>query len=163
MVQAVLATRWNGESVNRIYLKVGVVVGFIGFIAGMFADSTWILAIAAMVLLLNLQESFQLQTAESYDESVFGYDFSQGYTSLERDLENDPKPARKPGLLQRWRDRRKAEKDRRAQEQDEQVQAELDELLQKIQDDGIDSLTDAERRKLKRAAAMYRGKEKRAE
>jgi len=163
MVQACLATRWNPDAVSRIYLRIGVWVGFIGFIGGLFADSIWVVAIAAMVLLLNLQEHFQLQTAETYDESVFGYDFSQGYTSLERGLAGEQKPPRKPGILQRWRERRKAEKLRRLQERDQQMQAELDALLQKIQDYGMDSLSDAERRKLKRAAAMYREKDKPAE
>jgi stage IV sporulation protein FB len=171
MVQAMLATRWNAETTTQIYLKVGVGVGFIGFIFGMFADgsetlrpcATWVVAISAMVLLLNLQESFQLQTSESYDESVFGYDFSQGYTSLERGLETEQKPAKRPSTLQRWRERRKAEKQRRQQEQNAQVQAELDVLLQKIQDHGMESLSDAERRKLKRASDLFREKGKSAQ
>jgi Zn-dependent protease len=163
MVQALLITRWNGDAATQIYLKVGVAVGFIGFIIGMFADSTWIVAISAMVLLLNLQESFQLQTTETYEESLFGYDFSQGYTSLERGLESEQKPAKPPGTLQRWRERRKAEKLRRQQEQNAQLQAELDVLLQKIQDHGMDSLSDAERRQLKRAAALFREKGKPAQ
>lgn len=163
MVQALLVTRWNDAAATQIYLKIGVAVGFIGFIVGMVFDSTWIVAISAMVLLLNLQESFQLQTSESYEESVFGYDFSQGYTSLERGLETESKPAKRTSSLQRWRERRKAEKLRRRQEQNELVQAELDVLLQKIQDHGMDSLTDAERRKLKQASALFREKGKPAQ
>jgi stage IV sporulation protein FB len=171
MVQAVLALRWSGEATTQIYLKIGVAVGFIGLIFGMFADgsemlrpcATWIVVIAAMVLLLNLQESHQLQSAESYEDSVFGYDFSQGYTSLERGLETEQKPVKRPGSLQRWRERRKAEKLRRQQEQNAQVQAELDVLLQKIQDHGMDSLSEAERRQLKRASALYREKGKPAQ
>lgn len=171
MTQAVLATRWNAEATTQIYLKVGMALGFIGIIFGMIADSTktlqpcavWVIIIAATVLLLNLQESYQLQSTETYEDSVFGYDFSQGYTSLERSLESEPKPAKRPGTLQRWRERRKAEKLRRQQEQNAQVQAELDVLLQKIQDHGMDSLTDAERRQLKRASALFREKGKPAQ
>jgi stage IV sporulation protein FB len=160
MVQAALATRWHGDAVTHIYLKVGMIVGFVGVLVGMWLDSTWIMLFASFVLMMNLIESFQLQSQETYEESVFGYDFSQGYTSLERGLETEQKPARRPGALQRWRERRKAEKTRRQEEQNARVQAELDELLQKIQDHGMDSLSDAERRKLKRAAALFREKGK---
>lgn len=159
MVQACLATRFRGESATNVYLKIGVVVGFIGFIAGMVADSTWIVAISAMVLLLNLQESFMMQTQETYDDSFLGYDFSQGYTSLEREADEKPSAKRK-GVLQRWRERRKSEKERRLAERDAEVQAELDGLLQKIQDHGIESLSEAERRKLKRAADLFKEKGK---
>lgn len=166
MLQACLARRFHGEAANQIYLKVGVAVGFVGFIIGMMGESpwnTWVIAIAAMVLLLNLQESFLLQTQETYDDSFLGYDFSQGYTSLERDADDRPTAARRKGALQRWRERRRAEKQRRAAERDAEVQAELDRLLQKIQDQGMDSLTDAERRKLKRASDLFKEKGKSAQ
>ena len=166
MVQAALATRWQGDTVTQIYLKVGMVVGFLGLLVGMVigdTGNTWVVLFSAFILLLNQFESFQLQSAETYEDSVFGYDFSQGYTSLERGLDIDEKPARQPGWLQRRRERRKAEKAHRRQEQNAEVQAELDGLLQKIQDHGIDSLSEAERRKLKRAAEMYREKGKPAQ
>lgn len=156
MVQAVLATRMGADESTRIYLKIGLFVGFAGFIVGLFVGELWVVAIAAMVLLLNMQEYFQNQTADPYDESFLGYDFSQGYTSLERSLEDEPAPAKPQSAWARWRERRKAEKVRREQERDEQVQAELDQLLEKIQHHGMESLTDAERRNLQRASALFR-------
>ncbi|MFQ5730615.1 MAG: site-2 protease family protein [Planctomycetaceae bacterium] len=160
MLQAVLSRRFGGEDSKRIYLKVGLFVGFGAFVVGMFVDEIWIVAISAMVLLLNMQEYFQMQSSEAYDDSFLGYDFSQGYTSLERSLEDAPAPAKQPGVLARWRERRRTERERQEQERDAQVQAELDHLLEKIQQHGMDSLTDAERRNLQRASALFRDKYK---
>lgn len=156
MLQACLSTRWKSESATDIYLKVGCIVGFIGFLGGMMADSTWVVAISAFVLLMNLQESFQMRSGESYDDSFMGYDFSQGYTSLER--ENEQRAARKPGWLERRRERKREEKTRREQERKIEVQQQLDVLLDKIQTHGMDSLSDAERRQLEQASALFREK-----
>src|SRR5207253_9670150 len=51
------------------------------------------------------------------EDSLFGYDFSQGYTSLERD--QPPPRRRRPGIWQRWLQRRAARKVQRAIEQRE--------------------------------------------
>lgn len=156
MLQACPSIRWQSEAASEIYLKVGSIIGLVGIIGGLAADITWIVAIAAFVLVMNLQESFQLRSGESYDDSFMGYDFSQGYTSLERDAEQ--RPARKPGWLERRRARKREEKERRERERQLEVQQQLDVLLDKIQSHGIESLTDAERRQLEQASALYREK-----
>src|SRR5689334_24738339 len=47
------------------------------------------------------------------EESLFGYDFSQGYTSLERDQPTAAPAAPKLSWFQRWRQKRAA-KDRKS-------------------------------------------------
>jgi len=157
MLLAVLSTRWPSGRANEIYLHIGLLLGIVAFIGGMFGDSVWVVALAAMVLILNLQEWFMLQVPEPYEDNFLGYDFSQGYTSLERDAE-EKKPEKRPGFLQRWREKRRAEKERREREREAEVQAEVDRLLQKIKDEGMESLTEAERRELKRASALFKHK-----
>ena len=156
MLQACLSALWQGAVATGVYIKVGCLIGFLGLLGGMLADSTFVVAISAFVLLMNLQESYQLRSGESYDDSFLGYDFSQGYTSLERDDED--RPQKRPGMLKRWRERRRDEKQRQLQERDAEVQQQLDAILDKIQADGMESLTDAERRQLDRASALYREK-----
>ena len=51
------------------------------------------------------QETDRLQDRES-DEGVFGYDFSQGYTSLERNFTSHASE-KSPGLLRQWLDGRR--------------------------------------------------------
>lgn len=95
------------------------------------------------------------------EDSLFGYDFSQGYTSLERDLPPDQPPQPKPKKLnffQRWLKNRAQKKLQREVEQREAEEKRMDELLEKIQRFGKDSLTDEEQRFLKKVADRYRNR-----
>lgn len=93
------------------------------------------------------------------EESLFGYDFSQGYTSLERDEPVPRKPRRKKvNFFQRWLQRRAADKLRRQQEKAEAEARRVDELLEKIQRRGKDSLTEEENRFLRRYADRMKNK-----
>jgi hypothetical protein len=93
------------------------------------------------------------------EESLFGYDFSQGYTSLERD--EPPRaatPRRRLNWYQRWSQRRAARKLQRETEQREAEERRMDELLEKVQRHGLPALTDEERRFLKRVSDRYRNR-----
>jgi hypothetical protein len=91
------------------------------------------------------------------DESTFGYDFSQGYTSLERDQQQ---PRRKrQSWWQRWWQQRAERKRRREEERRQAEEQRLDELLAKIQRTGKESLTEEERRFMTRVSARYRNRD----
>ena len=89
------------------------------------------------------------------DEGPFGYDFSAGYTSLEKDDEPAPQP-KKPGVIKRWWEARKARKAARAAEERQKEEERVDQLLEKIARSGKGSLTDEERRFLERVSARKR-------
>jgi hypothetical protein len=94
------------------------------------------------------------------EDNPFGYDFSQGYTSLERD-EPPPPPRprrRKQNFLQRWLQRRAARKLQLELERQREEEQRMDELLAKIQRSGKESLTDEEQRFLQRVADRYKNK-----
>jgi stage IV sporulation protein FB len=94
------------------------------------------------------------------EDSLFGYDFSQGYTSLERDNPSDvPQPkAKKLNFIQRWLKNRQQKKMQRDEEQRVADEKRMDELLEKIQRFGKQSLTDEEQRFLKKVADRYRNR-----
>jgi Zn-dependent protease len=93
------------------------------------------------------------------EESLFGYDFSQGYTSLERDHPSSAAPPRRRlNWFQRWSQRRAARKLQRETEQREAEERRMDELLEKVQRHGLPALTDEERRFLKRVSDRYRNR-----
>jgi hypothetical protein len=92
------------------------------------------------------------------DEGLFGYDFSQGYTSLERDQPPGPPPARRVSWWKGWLQRRAARRMQREQEQREAEERRLDELLDKVHRLGQASLTDEERRFMKRVSDRYRNR-----
>jgi stage IV sporulation protein FB len=91
------------------------------------------------------------------EDSPFGYDFSQGYTSLERDQPPPPR-RRQPNVWQRWRQRRAQRKQQLQDEQRELEERRMDELLEKVQRLGLQGLTDEERRFLTRVSAKYRNR-----
>ncbi len=84
-----------------------VIVGFVTmFFVGVYAviyESVLALGLALFVYVACKNQWFILETGG--DEALFGYDFSQGYTSLERDL---PAAARqrRVGWWQQWKQRR---------------------------------------------------------
>jgi stage IV sporulation protein FB len=88
------------------------------------------------------------------DEAMVGYDFSQGYTSLEREAP----PRRRPSFWQRWLQKRAAERMRRELAEREGEESRMDMLLEKVQREGLQALTDEERRFLTRVSARYRNK-----
>ncbi len=159
LVQTTLSAVWGREGTQEIYILIGFLSAFGMMFAGLLADSTWLTSIAAVVLVLNFQESVQMKAAEGYDESFMGYDFSQGYTSLEKSAVTQ-RPEPRPGWLERWKRKRRAEKERQARETAAQLGLQVDALLQKVHEQGIASLSSAERAILKRAGEQYRGKDK---
>lgn len=99
------------------------------------------------------------------EEDSLGYDFSQGYTSLEQKTEQrtetrmDPPEPAPTGVLHRWLDW--LERRRRRKEIEQQHQAHEDELradviLARLHREGIDSLSAEDRALLDRVSARYR-------
>ena len=72
------------------------------------------------------------------EESVFGYDFSQGYTSLESASSRSRR--RRPNPWQRWLHKRAQRRMQREQEQREAEERRMDALLEKVQREGRDAL-----------------------
>jgi stage IV sporulation protein FB len=94
------------------------------------------------------------------EESLFGYDFSQGYTSLERtDQPAGAPPKKRQSWWQRWMQRRAAKRLQKEQEQREAEERRMDELLEKVQRQGLAALTEEERRFLTRVSAKYRNRQ----
>lgn len=163
MLKAILSAWYGRESSSATYVLIGFVAAVIMLVVGLGTGNTWLTVIGALVFVMNSQESLQMRMSETYDESFMGYDFSQGYTSLERSSSETQAPPAKPGMLQRWRERREAERMRRESEQTTLLQQQVDSLLEKVHLHGIDSLTSSERQTLKQASQRLRDKGKPAE
>jgi Zn-dependent protease len=135
-----------------------VVAAYTGFVIAVLFLIVSIAANEALFLGLSLfmlySASMRLMQLEM-DEGPFGYDFSAGYTSLEKD-EDAPPPPKKPGPIRRWLDARKARKAARAAEERQKEEERVDQLLEKIARSGKGSLTDEERRFLERVSARKR-------
>ncbi len=75
---------------------------------------------------------------DEHDSDLLGYDFSQGYTSLEQTA--DAPRRREPNFIQRWLDKRRDEKRRRAREIEEEEERRVDEILARVKDVGFEAL-----------------------
>jgi Zn-dependent protease len=161
MTLAVLKNRIDIESAVESAIRISFVVSVLAMGAGLLFDSSWVVFFGALVLVYTFLEYVQLRTADTLDDSFMGYDFSQGYTSLERSSkQSQPAGQRRKGWLEGWRERRRAEKERRNKLEVEQAQAQLDAILEKVHQQGMSSLSEAERRQLNRASARLRDRGK---
>ena len=148
-----MGTGMGSEMAIRLAYVVAALLAVVGLF---FFKSMFLVVLAFLIFVLAMQEHHQLQASESYDDSFMGYDFSQGYTSLER---SEPvKPERRLGFWQRWQAKRRADKLKRLEQQSQQSEQQLDAILAKVHERGLASLTPAEKRLLKRASNRYRGK-----
>jgi Zn-dependent protease len=136
-------------------VMAGFVTVFVVGLYGIVVNEVLALGLAAFIYFACKHQLIILETGG--EESLFGYDFSQGYTSLERDAPPPPAPP-KPKLSwwQRWQQRRAAKRMQREQEAREADERRMDQLLEKISAQGIASLTDEERRFMKQFSERYK-------
>jgi Zn-dependent protease len=155
MLQSALWPHLGYRQSMLVSIFAGFVAMFIvGIIAIVYNNFIW-LSLAIVIYFACKYQWIVLETGG--EEGLFGYDFSQGYTSLERD-QPAARPARKVGWWKGWLQRRAARKLQRETEQREAEERRLDELLEKIERLGIRALTDEEQRFMKRVSDRYRNR-----
>ena len=96
---------------------------------------------------------------DDMDDEFFGYDFSQGYTSLERTAHAPPPPP-KAGFLAKWIERRRITRLKRRERREADEDRRMDEILARLHETGMDNLSSEERTILKRVSARYRSRER---
>ncbi len=129
----------------------GYIFGVIFLIVAIAVNEALFMGLALFILYSAWQALQQLDM----DDGPFGYDFSAGYTSLEKDDEPRPKP-KKLGWYTRWRQARRARKVQQEVEERAREEERMDQILEKIARTGKESLTDDERRFLERYSARKR-------
>lgn len=133
----------------------GFAVALLFILVSFWVTDPMLLGMAIFMWVFCARQYRELEMNEN--ESVFGYDFSQGYTSLEKDEPPPPKP-KKLGPIKRWLQARRERKALHEMEQRAADDARMDALLEKITRQGKDSITDEERRFMDRVSARYRNR-----
>jgi stage IV sporulation protein FB len=144
---------WTGFRQATLYtIYMGFVTAIGVGMAGVIVNEVLPLILAGLIYFTSQRQWIILETGG--EDALFGYDFSQGFTGLEE----EPAAARRkqPNILQRWRQRRALRKRQREQEQRATEERRMDELLEKVQREGLAALTDEERRFLKRVSERYK-------
>jgi stage IV sporulation protein FB len=118
---------------------------------------SWLLLVmlAIFVYFSASHEAARTEQTE-WNEELFSYDFSQGYTSLDRSSEPRPRPL---SPLQRWISNRRAQRARRRETQEREEECEVDAILTRLHESGMQGLTAKERAILQRVSARYRDRQ----
>jgi len=112
------------------------------------------LGLLAIVLLFSAHQEISRMDQGGLDDGPFGYDFSEGYTSLERADE----PVESPGFVSQWLERRRESRERRRREIEASEEARVDDILARLHKTGIEGLSPEERALLQRVSARYRSR-----
>lgn len=156
--QCILWPRMGFRASMQVAIYAGFVTAIILALAAIAANELLMAFLALFIYVTCRTQWIALESGA--EDSLFGYDFTQGYTSLERDQPAAAGPRRrKPNFIQRWLQKRAARRLQREQETREAEERRMDELLEKVQREGIQSLTDEERRFLKRVSDRYRNRQ----
>ncbi len=157
MWHAIARHRWEPIVAKTAMLIVSTVTHIVLSGVSLNIDSSigiGLLFLSYMLLPITILEWVRLHAA-----NLLGVEMedSENYESFEEDEDGQPRRTRTPSLLERW----KLERERKRQEREEQerieTEARLDTLLDKVHQTGMDSLSESEKRFLKKASARYRG------
>ncbi|MFO1046273.1 MAG: M50 family metallopeptidase [Planctomycetaceae bacterium] len=166
IVRSVLASQKHPELVNRSAVQISMVVAGLLSIAGLAFDIAPLVFLSAVVFIVNLVEFYENERIDGDEDSFLGYDFSDGYSSLDRPVAagggTQPSEAQ-PGLVEQWRERRRQQQEQAIRRQQEQAEQQLDELLAKVHAHGMNSLTSREQQTLKQVSDLLRDRSKRTE
>ncbi|MCA9090329.1 MAG: site-2 protease family protein [Planctomycetaceae bacterium] len=153
----VVASQYRPREVARLgTLWFGLFLCIIITAVGATWDLSPVVFFGFLLMTLCMHEFYMLQfrqalggwSSEQRTESFMGYDFSQGYAAFEDD-DDDLTPHQR-------RQQERAEQQRlKEQREREQIRQQVDELLDKVHQQGMDSLTDAERKFLQQASKKY--------
>jgi len=133
----------------------GYVVAAILFVVSLWVIDPLPLGLSLFIFFYSYRQLMMLEIGG--EDSFMGYDFSQGYTSLEKGEPPPVKPKR-VGPLKRWLAARRARRLQREAEQRAADETRLDELLDKVHRLGKEALSDEERRFMDRVSARYRNR-----
>jgi stage IV sporulation protein FB len=156
MARAVLWPYVGHHQATMYMITTGFIIAGLMLMAVFFFDQTMLAFLCVYTFFSCRNELIMLETRG--EDSLFGYDFSAGYTSLEKDMPSGAPPRKKGNFIQRYLQRRNARKLQKQHETQLAEEQRMDELLEKIQQRGKDSLTDEEQRFLKRVSDRYRNR-----
>lgn len=156
MAQALLWRRMGYASGTLVTIRVSKVALVLMGLYGLWHDETILILLALYCYYAVEQERVALEMGAA-EEGFMGYDFSNGYTSLEA---SSPRPVRRTSLakrISRWFRSRRAEKQaRREKDEEDELKARVDSLLEKIGREGMAALSTEERDFLNEASKHYR-------
>lgn len=156
MAHAFLWRKWGYGQGTLMTVKVAKVFAVVLAVYGL-VKGDWMLAGLAIFCYFAAEQERVAFEMGAGEEGFMGYDFSNGYTSLEA---SSPRPARRTSLrkrISRWFSSRRAERHaKREKDEEDEMKARVDSLLEKIGREGMTALSTEERDFLNEASKHYR-------
>jgi stage IV sporulation protein FB len=140
---------------------LALIIGFGGLVrlvTNWGPGGLWLIAMALMIEYMVRIEARMLEEGGYFDDGLFGYDFSEGYTSLEGGTAA-VRPHRE-SALKRWRRRRSELRRERRMAREAAEERRMDEILEKLYREGRAALSDEENRFLVRVSVRFRNRTK---
>jgi len=120
--------------------------------------TSFALALLAIFIFFSARHEEEQQVEAEMEESEFGYDFSQGFTSLEREEHGPEEDPQSP--LGRWLENRREANRRRQEENEAEDEHRVDEILARLHETGMDGLSAEDRALLDRVSKRYRSRQR---
>ena len=119
---------------------------------------SWVaLLLLAMFLFFSAKQEMARLEEQEMDEELFSYDFSQGYTSLDRHFDSPRPGASNP--LRRWLTDRQRARNQKQQIVEQEEERRVDEILARLHETGMNGLSAKDRALLQRVSARYRNRQ----
>ena len=119
----------------------------------------WVpLSLLAIFLFFSAKQEASRLDEREFEDELFSYDFSQGYTSLERNPDGSHRSS--AGPLRRWVDSRREARRRRQQLVEQEEERRVDEILARLHEGGMQQLSPKERALLERVSVRYRNRQR---
>ncbi len=159
---AVGLTRDNpyAQWMARAMAGILTLVGLVRIVTSSFNEGVILFTLAILIELIVRTETRMLEDGGFFEDGVFGYDFSEGYTSLEAGAAK-VRPYRE-SAIKRWRRKRSDSRRQRRIAREAAEERRMDEILEKLYLHGKGALTDEEHRFLVRVSAKIRNNRPRA-
>ncbi|MCA9062356.1 MAG: hypothetical protein KDA96_04840 [Planctomycetaceae bacterium] len=167
VVRSILHVRFEEGEVRDLMLRLGLVVSMVGVIGAFVFDLSSLVAVASFVFVLHLNEA--TRTAVSPAEGLrprhndfAAYDFSDSHSYREEMFSWDNESTAEfsegagSGIMDRWVARREQEQERREQDLFRADQSQLDDILEKLHQQGRDALNTQELAVLNRMSERLR-------
>ena len=169
IVRSIIQTGWphlEEEFAYSFTSRLAKVLGVALFVLGLlwfFSKDTGngLIPVWGPLMLLGIfiffsarKDDFQFNARNSSEESFLGYDFSEGYTSLERS-QIVRTQIDEPSTLASWIQKRRDQQEERQREIEADEDGRVDEILERVHHDGYDSLSADDRALLNRVSKRY--------
>ena len=150
--------RWDRGVARLGTLYMGGILAMLLLFAGLYVQSTSIIFVVSVLLMFVLQLHMTTVFAQRFGEAgvAYGIDDGDDFYKSAYDYDEDEDEPPKLNWFERRRARKQEQKLRREAEQRAETSERVDQLLEKINTSGYDSLSESEKRFLQKASTKYR-------